>query len=214
MKAKVGASANVQKTTQNSNSSWDNTSQARAGSIWDAANKAGNTANPLQQEAQGTFSGLQKGGNLGFAALTGDADAAGKFMNPYQKNVIDANNAEWNNVNAQTVNRTNDLATKANAFGGSRHGVAEGVALGENARAQATQTAGLLNSGFDASMARAGQAANLGFGAAQQNLAAMSPEERRLYLMKQGFLGPQGQQSSGAQTTFGGKLDTSGSIGF
>jgi len=210
---KAGASGNVQKTTQNSNSSIDNTSQMRTGAIWNAATGAANAGPgaPITQ-ASDAYSGMVKGGNLGFSALTGDPTAAKTFMNPYQQQVIDANDAGWDKINAQTVNRTNDLATKASAFGGSRHGVAEGTALSTNAAEQAKQDAALLSAGFDSSMNRAGTAAQMGFNAAGQNAAlgfqgVGSPDLWRLQQLKAGYLGPQGQQSSGAQTTFGGKTE-------
>jgi hypothetical protein len=135
------------------------------------------------------------------------------MMNPYQSQVIDANNKNWQKINANTVNQTNDAATAAGAFGGSRHGVAEGVALSENNDKQAAQDAGLMQTGFESTMNRAGQAANLGFGAAGQAAQQMSPEERRLALQKQAFLGPQGQQSSGAQTTMGLKQTADYGVG-
>jgi hypothetical protein len=213
--ASVDASGNVQKTTQNQASSWDPTSQARAGTIWDQGTKAAAAGySPEAKQAQGTFGGYQEGGNLGFGALTGDSAAAQQFMNPYTQQVIDANDKNWQKTNAQTVNQTNDLAAKSGAFGGSRHGVAEGVALANNNQAQQTQDAQLLSSGFDSSMGRAVQAANLGFGAAEQNANVLSPEAYAMQQQKQSFLGPQGQTESGAQTTFGGSLKTSGGIGF
>ncbi len=213
--ASVDASGNVQKTTQNQASSWDPTSQARAAGIWDKGTAAADAGYGAQaKEAQGTFSGFQQGGNLGFKALTGDQDAAKQFMNPYQQQVIDANNDQWKKTNAQTVNQENDLANKSGAFGGSRHGVAEGVALSNNNAAQAQQTAGLLQGGYNQATANATTAANLGFAGATQNQGVLSPEAYALQQQKNAFLGPQGQTESGAQTTFGASAKTSGGIGF
>lgn len=209
----IGASGNTQKTTQNQNSSIDNTSQQRTAGIWNAAEGAA-AAGPgaLLTGASDYYTGLQKGGNLGFSALTGDAAAQKQLMNPFQQAVIDATNAQYDKSGQQVVNQTNDLANKAGAFGGSRHGVAEGVALSNNEMNRNATIAGLNNSGFDASMQRASAAANLGFNAAGQNAnlglsGVGSPDLWRLNILKQGYLGPQGQQSSGAQTTFGGKVD-------
>ena len=213
--AKVDATGSVQKTTQNNASSWDPTSQARAGTIWDqgtAAAKAGYSDQAKQ--AQGTFSGYQEGGNLGFKAMTGDADAEAKFQNPYNQQVINANDANWAKTNKQTINQVNDQANGAGAFGGSRQGVAEGVALANNNMAQQTQDANLLSQGYTQAESQANQAANLGFAGATQNAGVLSPEAYALQQQKQAFLGPQGQTESGAQTTEGGKLYTSGGIGF
>lgn len=65
------------------------------------------------------------------------------LMNPYDQRVIDAKNANWQKTNLQTMNQVNDAATRAGAFGGSHHGVAEGVPLASNNQAQATQAARL-----------------------------------------------------------------------
>src|SRR5690606_27342516 len=51
-------------------------------------------------------------------------------------------------LRGQAQMATQQAATQAGAFGGSRHGVAEGVRLGELDRAQASQIAGLLHSGY------------------------------------------------------------------
>jgi hypothetical protein len=113
-------------------------------------------------EAQQYYEQLLKGGNLGFSALTGDPNALAQFQNPYQQQVIDANNADWAHTNVQTQNQVNDAATQAGAFGGSRHGVAEGVALSNNNRAQQDQLAQLRSQGYNDAMSRAYQTANLG----------------------------------------------------
>lgn len=207
---KGGYNANVQKTTQNNNTNIDAVSQGRTAAIWDAANGAGNSGPGGLLTGAGAYgTGAQTAGQRGLLALSGDPAAAQQFMNPYTQQVIDANDAGWQKANAQTVNRTNDLATRAGAFGGSRHGVAEGVALSNNAQAQAQQRAGLLNTGFENSMGRAGQAAGFGFQGAGMNAnlgmsGVDNPDLWRLMMLRQGYLGPQGQQSSGAQTTFGG----------
>jgi hypothetical protein len=220
MKGSAAVSGNVQKTTQNNNTNIDAVSQGRTSDIWDAAQGAGNAGpGPLLTGAAGYNTGAQGAGQTGLMALAGDTNAAKTLMNPYQQGVIDQNNIGWNKINAQTVNRTNDLATRAGAFGGSRHGVAEGVALGNNAQQQAQQTAGLLNTGFDNSMNRAGQLAQFGAQGANANsnlgfAGVGNPDMWRLQMLKQGYLGPQGQQSAGAQTTFGGSFENRGSIGF
>lgn len=200
----MGASASGSRQTQNSQTSVDARTDARMRDIWNAGVAAGNAGpSPLLSGASDYNTGLMGAGQAGIAALAGDPAAAAQFMNPYQQNVIDANNAQWQRVNAQTVNRVNDLATRANAFGGSRHGVAEGVALADNAMAQQAQNAGLLYSGYTNAMDRAAQLANLGFAGAGANsqlgfAGVGSPDLYRLLMLRQGFLGPTGTQSSGA----------------
>jgi hypothetical protein len=203
----ASAKGSTQKTWQNGTSSWDPTSQARAGNIWDqgqAAAKAGYGAKAT--EAQGTFSGYQKAGNAGVAALSGDPAAQKQFMDPYQQGVIDENNKAWQKTNQQGLNMVGDQATASGAFGGGRHGVAEGVMLSNNAAEQAKQTAGLLDTGFNNASARENQVANLGFGGAQQNSDVLSPEAYALQQKKNAFLGPQGQTTSGSQTSVGAEM--------
>jgi len=208
----VKANVNAQKTTQNSNTNIDTLSAGRTQNIWDAAQgAAGAGPSPLVTGAAGYNDQMMRGGNLGFSAYTGNPQAAQQFMDPYQQQVIDANNAGWQKTNAQTQNQVNDRATAAGAFGGSRHGVMAGVAQSNNNMAQQQQTAGLLSQGFQGAMDRAGNAAQMGFqaGGANAGLGMQgvgSPEQWRMQMLKQGYLGPQGQQSSGAQTTFGGNL--------
>jgi len=211
-----GLGGNVQKTTQNQHTSIDDTTQKRYGDIWNAGVDAGNSGpGGLLTGAAGYNTGAMGAGNLGFGAMTGNAGAQQAFMNPYTSQVIDANNSQWQKINKQSMNQVGDAATQAGAFGGGRHGVAEGVTLANNNAAQAQQNAGLLNTGFEGAMNRAGQAAQLGFNAAGQNAnlgfgGVDNPAQWRLEMMKRGFMGPIGQNQSGAQTSFG----ASGSVNF
>lgn len=176
----------------------DATTQARGNEIYGAAQNAANGGVPTSVSGAGDYYGSQMGyGNQGNAALNGDAAAAAKYMNPYQQQVLDAATAQFGVQNKMTEQQMNDAATRAGAFGGSRHGVATGVALGENARNQSAQYAGLLQSGFNGAMDRAGQAAGMGYNAAGANanlgMIAGSPDLWKMNVLKQGFAGlPQG----------------------
>lgn len=115
-----------------------------------------------------------QGGNLGFSALTGNAGAAGQFMNPYQSQL----NPFFAQQRQQAIEQANQQATLAGAFGGDRSQIGAAVA-----GSQADQTqAGFNYQAFQDAMQRAAQAANLGFGAigGQANLM-------------QGAIGPYGQ---------------------
>lgn len=114
-------------------------------------------------QAAGFFGGMLGQAGQGIAAMGGDADAARAFMNPFEDQVAGAINRDWNQINAQTMRGVDDAAQASGAFGGSRHGVATGTALGENARNQMNQLAQLRAGGFESAMGRAGQLANLGF---------------------------------------------------
>lgn len=145
-----------------------------------------------------------RGGNLGFGALTGDQNALRSFMNPYTEQVIDRVAGDQSRLNAGTIKDVNDYATKAGAFGGSRHGIAEGTALAESERTGADRIAALRAGGYTDAMSRAGQAANLGFSAApmldaygRYDQQMQDPNYRRMTLLREGMMGlPYGTQTS------------------
>lgn len=174
--------------------------------MWAAAQQAGAAGpSPLVGGATDYNTGLMKAGNLGMGALSGSPDAVKALMDPYQQQVIDANNAGWQRTNANTMNQVNDAATRAGAFGGSRAAVATGSALSQNNQAQQGQTAGLLSSGYNDAMTRAGQMASGGFAGSQANAnlgmnGVGNPQQWLMMMLNQAFKGPMGSTSSGTQT--------------
>lgn len=112
---------------------------------------------PLQQQAMTGYGGLNMGGDLYGAAsdvygglsefqapeLAGtqigevgsiaDVDIQ-KYMSPYTQEVIDRGMADIARQQEIGMGKLGAAASKAGAFGGSRHGVAEGVAAGEYGR--------------------------------------------------------------------------------
>lgn len=78
----------------------------------------------------------------------------GAYMNPYISNVENAALSRLEGATRQAVNRLGDQALQARAFGGSRQGIAEGVALGEAARSAGELSANLRSQGYN-------QAANM-----------------------------------------------------
>lgn len=150
-----------------SNQGVSKATNARASEIYKAAQGAANAPIPgAIGDAQGMYGAGTQAGRTALGALSGDPNAARQFMNPYQQQVIDQMNQQFGVQNQMTTNAVNDAATRAGAFGGSRQGVAQGVALADNARTQGMQMAGLLNQGFEGAMGRAGQVAGMGFDAA------------------------------------------------
>jgi hypothetical protein len=116
------------------------------------------------------FNDYASTGRTGARALGGDQASINQLMNPYQQQVLDAVSADYDRQRARASVEASDAATKAGAFGGSRHGVMEGTRLGELDHSQLGTMAGLRAQGFEDTMARAGQAANLGFGAGEMDL--------------------------------------------
>jgi len=174
---------------------------SRISEIYGAGQAAGGAIPQPILQAQGTFGGAQAAGQRGLDAMSGNADAAQQFMNPYQSQVMDQMTKQFGVQNQMTANQMDDAATRAGAFGGSRHGVATGVALGENARNQGMLTANMLNQGFEGAMGRAGQVAGMGMQGAQLGanlgMTAGSPELWKLEMLKRGFNPIQTGQSSG-----------------
>lgn len=73
----------------------------------------------------------------------------GAYMNPYIENVENAALSRLQGATQQAVNRIGDQAVQARAFGGSRQGIAEGVALGEAARSAGELSANLRSQGYN-----------------------------------------------------------------
>jgi hypothetical protein len=77
--------------------------------------------------------------------LSGDLSG---YMNPYLENVEQAALGNMDQAYKQTLNTIGDRAINAGAFGGSRQGVAEGVAAAENARQMGDLSAQIRAQGF------------------------------------------------------------------
>lgn len=83
---------------------------------------AGSKAYGQASDIYGDLGGFQ-GQNLD-AAQIADADM-GRYMSPYTQNVIDASLRTLGGAQEQALNQQGAQASRAGAFGGSRHGVAE-----------------------------------------------------------------------------------------
>lgn len=213
----MSKSAGGQKQNQHSDMSQSTTvdpqTMAWMQQIMAAAQQAGNAGpSSLVTGATDYNSAMTGAGQKGLAALSGDAGAARDLMNPYQGQVIDAANAQWNNADQHTMSAMNDAATKANAFGGSRHGVATGVALGENNRNRMGQISGLLNSGYEGAMGRAAQLAQGGFQGAGANAnlgmgGVGNPGQWLMNMLNQGFR-QTGSTTTGSASGGSSSVDT------
>lgn len=94
-----------------------------------------------------------------------------QFMNPYTSEVIGRTGMDMARRAAMDRGTLGAQATQARAFGGSRHGVAEGTMLGEYGRAFGDMAAQQRQQGFNTALSAAqgqqgiqGNLANLGFG--------------------------------------------------
>lgn len=200
------AGGSVKKETTNGQTSVDQGTAQRMAEVWQAAQGAGyGGPSQLVTGATDFYTGAQGAGQAGMNALSGDPAAAARLMNPYQQQVVDATNSQWDQNDQHTMNTVNDAATKAGAFGGSRHGVATGTALAQNNMNRNQAVSGLLNTGYDNTMNRAGQLAGMGFAGAGANAnlgmgGVGSPQQWLMEMLKKGYMGPTGSTSSGAAT--------------
>ena len=80
-----------------------------------------------------------------------------QYMNPYTQDVIDRTQADIARQQEMGLNQLGAQATAARAFGGSRHGVAEGVAMGEYGRAMGDIAAQQRAQGFQTALGAAQQ---------------------------------------------------------
>lgn len=109
---------------------------------------------PLYQQAAGAVQGL-----LGQDAKTiaGGMGGIGQYYNPYEQDVVGAVRAEGEKSLADALNQTRNASIGAGAYGGSRHGVQEGVATAENARNMDQLIAQLRQQGFSNAQNMLGQ---------------------------------------------------------
>lgn len=101
----------------------------------------------------------------GQRAMSGDAAAVQQYMNPYLDQVLGRVNAGADKLRAGAMNQVDDAAAQAHAFGGSRHGIAMGQAIGDTNNHLLDTQAQLSSQGFNEAMQRALGQANLGLGA-------------------------------------------------
>jgi hypothetical protein len=207
----------------------DPATAAYAKQIHDAAGAAaGNYStvgpNAATTDALGNYSQYASAGLNGLAALGGDPSAMARFQNPYQQQVVDASNANFEKTNAMVGNAADSAATAAGAFGGSRAAVQKGAAQGEAQGAHDQQIAGLLDQGYNNAQTQAGNVANLGMGATGQiaNIGdylrqiqqqQANPDAARLQLLQQGVTAPTsqttttpGQKRNGIAGALGGAI--------
>ena len=117
-----------------------------------------NQRNVVQPTAPGVFGQAAGAYN---AALQGPN--IGQFMNPYTSEVIGRTGMDMARQAQMQQNTLGAQATQAGAFGGSRHGVAEGTMMGDYGRAFGDIAAQQRQQGF-----------NTALGAAQQQQGMMS----------------------------------------
>jgi hypothetical protein len=132
-----------------------------------ASNPANTQPNVFGQAAQG----LQMAGQGTIASGMGPNIA--QFQNPYTQQVIQRTEQDIARQREMAMNQLGAQAGAAGAFGGSRHGVAEGVLGGEYARMAGDMAAQQRQAGFNTALGAAQSQQGIGLQAAGQlgNLA-------------------------------------------
>lgn len=114
--------------------------------------------NPMEQASQaqrGALAGTVASGMTPIGTLAGTSLTP--YMNPYTTSVIGDLRTEAARNIAMGANQLGAEATRAGAFGGSRHGVAQGQMMGDVLRGLGQQTGQLLQSGYTTAQQQAQQ---------------------------------------------------------
>ena len=132
----------------------------------------------VMQQAAGAYTQALQGPNIG------------QFMNPYTNQVINRAGADMQRQQLATQNQLGAQASQAGAFGGSRHGIAEGQMMGDYGRAFGDMAAGQRQAGFNTALGAAqnqqgmlSQLAGQGFGFGQalnQQQSQMGAQQQSL----------------------------------
>ena len=114
-------------------------------------------------------SGLQGAGATTAAGMGfNSAKAANAYANPFQQNVIQGLQKDALTNYQQGVNQLGAEATAAGAFGGSRHGVAQGTMAANTQNELNQQIGNLRYQGYSDAMSRAAADQQMRMGAANQ----------------------------------------------
>lgn len=158
---------------------------------------------PQGSTIQGVMGRMQQAGGpgQGESFFTGPhtqtpGEMAEAFMNPYQEQVIGGIRGEFDHLRDQALMGTNQQATQAGAFGGSRAAVMAGARMGELDRAQTSQIGNFLHGGYQNAM-------NQGVGFAemqrqlqqQQQMEPLWRQQQAMNMMNLG-MGPHGYSMS------------------
>lgn len=177
------------------------------------ATAAAGAMNPaLAGQAQGIFN---TGVGLTQAAATAPDIAA--FRNPFTAAVTDTTLSGLDRARKMAMLDVGAAATKANAFGGSRHGVLEAETNKNFFDTTASTLAGLNERGFGTALtaaqeARRAQLASGGqLGSMAQGLAGVGQEQQRIGLSQGAQLGTLGQALFGVGSSLSDRMAAQGS---
>ena len=133
----------------------------------DGGNMAAQPTNAGFNVNNAAASGLQNAMGATTGAIYNPLNV-GAFNNPYQQEVIDNTQADIERQRQMAINNMGAGAQGSGAYGGSRHGVAEGVTNAEYGRVAANTLGNLRMQGYNNAMANAMADRNFRLGAANQ----------------------------------------------
>ena len=122
-------------------------------------------AGGLQQSMLGAQAGMQ------YAPMSAAAGMA-NYANPYENQVVQRTLSDLGDMQQQSLNQMGADATAANAFGGSRHGIAEAETRNNYARTAADAANAMRQQGFNTALGASQFDVNSGLQGAQQRLSA------------------------------------------
>lgn len=160
-------------------------------------------AQPYYDQARGAISGSMDAINP--STLAQGLSGISQYMNPYISNVVDSVKALGQQNLDQSLKQTDDQAIAAKAFGGSRHGVQEGVATAQNNLGMNKMIADLMQGGYNT-------ATNL-LGADVQTQNAVAQQNRSNALAGGQAMAGLGTTAQGANTQDINNLLTYGNLG-
>ena len=147
-----------------------NSYQQQAGNmLQDAASQF----TPYFDAAKSTVqSGLQAAPQIEAQSLRNGLSGISDYMNPYIQNVVNSVQGLSQQNLDQALKQTDDQALAAHAFGGSRHGVQEGVATAQNNLNTNNILSNLLSNGYNQAVSLLGQDTQNNLTAQQNNQAS------------------------------------------
>ena len=148
---------------------------------------------PQYQQAQGyTNQATQQGPQINAQTYANGLQNLGQYMNPYISDVVNSVDQLGQQNLSTALNQTSDQAIGSGAYGGSRHGVQEGVATAQNNLNTNNLLANLLSSGYTQATGLMGQDIS-------NNLQAQGANQNAFQSYMQNLLNA-GQQTSANAT--------------
>lgn len=168
----------------------NNVFQQSAGALTDAMSgtRAGMQYQPQQVQTQWGYDPAK-------VAAQQAAGGINTYMNPYTQQVIDTSMADLERQRQMQQNQLGAQASAANAFGGSRQGIAEAATNEAFARQGGQLAAGLRQQGFNTALGAAQQDVANQLAAAQANQAAYNAAQQ--FGQNLGLTSQQANQSAG-----------------